>query len=56
VSFDVKTTEDEVAAHLGMFNPRTNMSFYEMGLDVVNAIAEAMGIVDEEDEGDVEMS
>jgi hypothetical protein len=52
VTFDCKNTEDEVAAHLGMFNPRTNMSFYEMGLDVVRAISEALGV--EEDE-DVEM-
>ena len=31
------------------------MSFYEMGLDVVNAIAEAVGIVEEEEDQDVEM-
>ena len=55
VTYDTKKTEDEVACHLGMFNPRTNMSFYEMGLDVVNAIAEAVGIVEEEEDQDVEM-
>jgi hypothetical protein len=55
VTYDTKKTEDEVACHLGMFNPRTNMSFYEMGLDVVNAIAEAVGVVEEEEDQDVEM-
>lgn len=57
VTFDTKKTEDEVASHLGMFNPRSNMSFYELGLDVVNAVAEAMGTVEQGEDGeeDVEM-
>jgi hypothetical protein len=46
-----------VASHLGMFNPRSNMSFYELGLDVVKAVHEAMDGVTQEDQGerDVEM-
>lgn len=42
VKFDPPKTEDEVSAHVGMFNPRTNASFYEMGQEVVSAVREAV--------------
>jgi hypothetical protein len=46
VTFDVNKTEDEVASHLGMFNPRS-----------VKAVHEAMDGVDEEGqtERDIDM-
>ena len=31
---------DEVSAHMGMFNPRTNDGFYDLGLAVVRLLAE----------------
>ena len=31
---------DEVSAHMGMFNPKTNDGFYELGLEVVHVIGE----------------
>jgi hypothetical protein len=31
---------DEVQAHMGMFSPKTNDGFYDLGLEVVHAIAE----------------
>lgn len=34
--------EDEVAAHIGMFNPVTNEAFYEIGLDVCASVIEAV--------------
>ncbi|GHJ90247.1 hypothetical protein NliqN6_6649 [Naganishia liquefaciens] len=34
--------EDEVAAHIGMFNPVTNEAFYEIGLDVCASVLEAV--------------
>lgn len=32
--------KDEVEAHMGMFNPRTNDGFYDLGLAVVRKIAD----------------
>lgn len=32
--------KDEVSAHMGMFNAKTNDGFYELGLQVVRALAE----------------
>ncbi|WWC70424.1 uncharacterized protein I206_104375 [Kwoniella pini CBS 10737] len=32
--------KDEVSAHMGMFNPKTNDGFYDLGLEVVRAIGE----------------
>ncbi|WVQ82449.1 hypothetical protein IAT38_004577 [Cryptococcus sp. DSM 104549] len=32
--------KDEVSAHMGMFNPKTNDGFYDLGLAVVRAIGE----------------
>ncbi|OCF42781.1 hypothetical protein I317_03383 [Kwoniella heveanensis CBS 569] len=31
---------DEVSAHMGMFNPKTNDGFYDLGLEVVKVIGE----------------
>nr|XP_019046057.1 hypothetical protein I302_04797 [Kwoniella bestiolae CBS 10118]OCF24987.1 hypothetical protein I302_04797 [Kwoniella bestiolae CBS 10118] len=31
---------DEVSAHMGMFNPKTNDGFYDLGLEVVRVIGE----------------
>lgn len=31
---------DEVTAHMGMFNPRSNDGFYDLGLAVASRIAE----------------
>ncbi|WVR07297.1 hypothetical protein IAU60_004338 [Kwoniella sp. DSM 27419] len=31
---------DEVSAHMGMFNPKTNDGFYDLGLDVARVIGE----------------
>ena len=32
--------KDEASAHMGMFNPRTNDGFYDLGLEVVREIGE----------------
>ncbi|WVQ67903.1 uncharacterized protein L199_006108 [Kwoniella botswanensis] len=32
--------KDEVSAHMGMFNPKTNDGFYDLGLEVVRVIGE----------------
>ncbi|WRT66132.1 uncharacterized protein IL334_003085 [Kwoniella shivajii] len=32
--------KDEVSAHMGMFNPKTNDGFYDLGLEVVKVIGE----------------
>lgn len=32
--------KDEVSAHMGMFNPKTNDGFYDLGLAVVKEIGE----------------
>ena len=31
---------DEISAHMGMFNPRTNDGFYDLGLAVASGLAE----------------
>jgi hypothetical protein len=31
---------DEISAHMGMFNPKTNDGFYDLGLEVVRGIGE----------------
>jgi hypothetical protein len=35
--------KDEVSAHMGMFNPRTNDGFYDLGLAVSRLIASRIG-------------
>ncbi|KAJ9107647.1 hypothetical protein QFC21_001107 [Naganishia friedmannii] len=40
-TFSAKT-EDEVGAHIGMFNAAANEGFYNLGLDVARAVEEAL--------------
>lgn len=43
--------EDEVAAHIGMFNPATNEAFYKVGLDVCASVVEAVVYARGRDDG-----
>ncbi|KAJ9115950.1 hypothetical protein QFC22_005093 [Naganishia vaughanmartiniae] len=40
--FSPTQVEDEVSAHIGMFNARTNEGFYKLGLDVARDVEEAL--------------
>ncbi|EJU06590.1 hypothetical protein DACRYDRAFT_29757, partial [Dacryopinax primogenitus] len=37
-----KVAKDEIEAHIGMFEPKSNDGYYEMGLEVVRVIGEAV--------------